>query len=503
MIYRLDGVGPLYEQLYRSIRNAILAGELVSGDRLESTRALARNARVSRNVAIGAYDQLIAEGYIESRRGAGTYVCGVLPDQALNVEATEATEASEASDDAGENRGVMPRLSAWSQRLESSAGGRRLNWALRRPSSPVEFRYGSPNYGDFPHSVWNRIVQKRQTSATIHQLDYGPPEGEPALREALARYLKQSRGVSCSIEQILIVNGSQQGLDLVSRVLIDPGDRVVIEEPHYAGVRWILESVGASLVALDVDDEGLPVDRLRAEVPEARLAVVTPSHQFPSGGVMSRARRQALLDWAASANAIVMEDDYDSEFRYDGLPHEALQALDVDGRVIYSGTFSKVMFPSLRLGYLVLPRPLSAAMTLAKAATDTGTSTLQQLALADFMNEGHFERHLRRMRSKHAVRRKVLLEAIEDELGTRVDIRGANAGLHILLRIPEVPFDESRTLLRKAREEGVGVHSSQPFYLEPPPVCELILGYGALQERDIREGISKLTRAIQGMSLSA
>lgn len=491
MIYRLDGAGPLYEQLYRSIRDAILSGELRPGSRLESTRALSREAGVSRNVAIAAYDQLMAEGYIESRRGAGTFVCARTPDEALRAESPPPAE------DPPPVSATAFRPSAWSRRLEKSAGGRRLNWAIRRPAPPLEFRYGSPNYGDFPHSVWNRIVQRRQAGATIHQLDYGAPEGEPALREALARYLRQSRGVVCEPEQVLIVNGSQQGLDLVSRTLIDPGEPVVIEEPHYAGARWILESAGAALRPVAVDEQGLDTAELRRSIERAKLAVVTPSHQFPAGGVMPPERRRELLDWAAAAGAMILEDDYDSEFRYDGLPHEALQALDREGRVIYSGTFSKVMFPSLRLGYLVLPPQLVRPLTLAKAATDTGTATLQQLALADFMSEGHFERHLRRMRSRHARRRTILLEAIEAELNGRVEVRGANAGLHVLMRIRGLSGEKFRALASRARDEGVGVHSSRPFYLEPPPVCELVLGYGALRERDIREGIRRLARIIE------
>lgn len=491
MIYRLDGNGPLYEQLYRSIRQAILGGELKPGNRLESTRALARNAKVSRNVAIAAYDQLMAEGYIESRRGAGSFVAQTLPDR--NLGGGPPLAPSEA--DPEYRRTFRP--SEWSRRLEQSAGGRRLNWAIRRPTSSIEFRYGSPNYGDFPHTVWNRIVQRRQSGATIHQLDYGPPEGESGLREALAAYLRQSRGVICQADQLLIVNGSQQGLDLVTRVLIDPGDTVVVEEPHYAGARWILESAGARLKAIKVDDAGLDVDRLGKAAPEARLAVVTPSHQFPSGGVMTPGRRRKLLEWAVSADAMILEDDYDSEFRYDGLPHEALQAGDREGRVIYSGTFSKVMFPSLRLGYLVLPPELVRPLTLAKATTDTGTSTLQQAALAEFMTEGHFERHLRRMRSRHGRRREILLESIGAEMGGRVEIQGANAGLHVLMRVPGVPREQVRALTERAREQGVGVHSSLPFYLKPPPVAELILGYGALQERDIREGIRRLAGVIE------
>lgn len=492
MIYRLDGEGPLYQQLYRSIRDAIVSRKLAPGSRLESTRSLARDARVSRNVAIGAYDQLTAEGYIESRQGAGTFVCTTLPEDVLRAKSGERDDAAEEVGDAS----AAFEGSTWLKRLEASARGKRLSWAVRRPTPTIEFRYGSPNYGDFPHTVWNRIMQRRQTGATIHQLDYGPPEGERALREALATYLGQSRGVACTAEQVLIVNGSQQGLDLVTRVLVDPGDTVVIEEPHYAGVRWVLESAGAALRAMAVDEAGLDVERLAKGVKRAKLAVVTPSHQFPSGGVMPVGRRRALLDWARGAGAMVLEDDYDSEFRYDGLPHAALQSLDGEGRVIYSGTFSKVMFPSLRLGYLVLPPRAVEAMVLAKAASDTGSATLQQLALADFLSEGHFERHLRRMRARHAARREAMLEAIGVELNGCVEVRGANAGLHVLVRFPGLPRERTRTLIEKAREAGVGVHSAAPFYLNPPGACELILGYGALKEGDIQEGVKRLAKAV-------
>lgn len=494
MIYRLDGDGPLYLQLYRSVRAAIVSGKLEAGSRLESTRALARNAGVSRNVAIAAYDQLMAEGYLEARRGAGTFVAESLPDAALKAPRQDGGPAQAAP----AQLEAPPRLSEWGRRLGETARGRRLSWAIRRPVSLIEFRYGSPSYSDFPHSIWNRIVQRRVRDSTLHQLDYGPPEGETALREELARHLNRSRGVVCFAEQVLIVNGSQQGLDLVARVLLDPGDAVVIEEPHYAGARWILQAAGAKLRNIPVDEQGLLTKRLRREGKGARLAVVTPSHQFPSGGVMPLERREELLHWAGEVDARILEDDYDSEFRYDGLPLESLQSLDREGRVLYSGTFSKVMFPALRLGYLVLPANLMAAVTAAKAATDTGTATLQQLAVADFMREGHFERHLRRMRTRHGAQRAALLEALGSELGERVQVMGANAGLHVLLRISGLAQERSRRLIERARELGVGLHSAAPFYLNPPAECELVLGYGALSEKDIREGIARLARAVDG-----
>jgi GntR family transcriptional regulator/MocR family aminotransferase len=333
---------------------------------------------------------------------------------------------------------------------------------------------------------------------SVRRLAYQPPGGAVELREALAGYLARARGVVCAPEQIVIVHGSQQAIDLTARLLVDPGDGVVLEEPHYTGFSFCLNAAGAKLLHVPVDDQGLCTDELAA-IEDARLACVTPSHQFPTGAVLSLPRRLALLDWAAQHDAYVLEDDYDGEFRFDGKPIECLQALDHGGRVLYAGTASKLLFPSLRIGWLIAPPDLTPHFVNAKALADTGTASIEQLALADFIREGHLERHARRARNRTAARRVALLEAIEREFGDRARVLGASAGLHVLLQLPDLPAIATRRLRAACRERGVGVYPAATFYARPPEHAELLLGYAALGEGAIREGVARLRDALDAL----
>jgi GntR family transcriptional regulator/MocR family aminotransferase len=328
-------------------------------------------------------------------------------------------------------------------------------------------------------------------------MDYSPPGGFPELREVIAEYVRRSRGVRCTPAQIVIVNGSQQGLDLAARVLLDPGSSVLIEEPHYTGARIVFAAASARIVTAPVDDEGLDLPRRALKKQSARLAYVTPSHQFPTGAIMSLSRRLALLAWAERANAYVIEDDYDSEYRYAGRPVESLQGLDRTGRVIYLGTFSKLMFPALRIGYLVLPDTLVRPFVTAKALTDTGSSTLEQLALADFMREGHFERHIRRSRARNATRRAALLDAVATQLRGRAEVSGANAGIHVLLWLSGVRPAQVGVVTKRAAAQGVGVYPVAPFYVHPPERAGLVLGYASLTAEEIQEGIARLAQVLK------
>ena len=294
---------------------------------------------------------------------------------------------------------------------------------------------------------------------------------------------------------MVVVYGSQQAIDLTARLLVDPGDAVVLEDPHYPGFRLALAAAGARIATLRVDADGLPVARLVAT--DARLVCVTPSHQFPTGAVMPLARRLELLAWARSRGAFVLEDDYDSEFRYDGRPIESLQGLDGGERVLYVGTVSKVMFPALRIGYLVLPETLVEPFLAAKALADTGSATLEQRALAEFVAEGHFERHLRRARTRNAARRAVLLDALAAHLGGAAEVVGANAGLHVVLRLPGRPAREEEAIRRRAARLGVGVYPVSPFQRRPARQAALLLGYASLDEAGIREGVARLARALE------
>jgi GntR family transcriptional regulator / MocR family aminotransferase len=491
MLLPLDGDGPLHRQVYRALRGAILGGTLRPGERMPSTRMIAAESRVSRITAVIAYDQLIAEGYAEPRRGSGTYVAAAL--------------GRDGNSRVRRLRGVPapPRLSAYGRRISAPARGNPPSWAPRPVALPYDFRYGRPAIGDFPHATWRRLVARRARRISLGALDYGPPEGLPELRATLADYLRRARAVVCDESQIVVVNGSQQALDLVARVLLEAGDLVLLEEPHYAGARRVFEGIGARLRALPVGGEGLDIERLSGPGRQFRAAYVTPSHQFPLGVVMSVSRRLALLDWAARTGAYVVEDDYDSEYRYVGRPIESLQGLDRTGRVLYVGTFSKVLFPALRLGYLVLPRPLVDVFRTAKALADTGSSTLEQGALADFMREGHYERHLRRSRARVAARRAALLESVAAHLGERVEVHGVDAGLHVVLRLRDVRRERLAGLIERAAAVGVGVYPATPYYLRPPPQAGLLLGYASLDEGEIRRGIERLGRCLKQAPPSA
>jgi GntR family transcriptional regulator / MocR family aminotransferase len=486
MWLQLDGDGPLYRQAYRALRAAILDGRLPAGERLPSSRVLAREAKLARNTVLQAYEQLVAEGYAESRRGAGTYVVSELPDAAARRARAPRTRAPAAP----------APLSAYAARAVHYFA-RGVSWGRRRPAPRYDFRYGDPAYDDFPHATWCRLLARRARRASERHLSYSDPGGAPELREALAGYLARARGVACEAEDVLVVYGTQQAIDLTARVLIDPGARVIVEEPGYPGIRHALEIAGAEVTALAVDEDGLPTDELAGQ--RARLACVTPSHQFPTGGVLPLARRLALLAWAERVGAFVLEDDYDGEFRYDGRPLESLQALDRSGRVLYAGTVSKVMFPALRIGYLVMPRALREALIAAKAFADTGTAQLEQRVLADFIAQGFFERHLRRARVRNAARRRALLAALTRELGDAVEVVGANAGLHVVAWLGGVLPGELRTLRELAAKRDVGIHPISPFYAARPRRAGILLGYAALDEAAIGEGIHRLALALREM----
>lgn len=476
---------PAYVRLAEGLRRAILDGRFQPGERLPATRAVARALGIARNTVLEAYDQLTAEGYLVARHGSGTFVAPELPDRAFR-----ARRPGTGSPPPGAPLPAQPaKFSAFARRLPAEdpvppMGHGRL---------PFDFRYGTPSFAEFPLAEWRSLTRRILDYPPAELLGYGPAEGLPALRSALARYLQRSRGVRCSAEDLVIVNGSQQALDLAARVLLDPGDAVAMEEPGYSGARAVFEAAGAEIVPVRVDEEGIVV----AELPErARVVYVTPSHQFPTGAVLSAARRMELLAWAWRTGATIIEDDYDSEFRYAGRPLAALQGLDEAGRVVYTGTMSKVLLPALRLGYLVPPPTLKAAIARAKWLTDRHVALLYQAVLAAFIEEGHFERHLRRMRRVYARRRERLLSAIERHLGSRAAVRGTESGIHVMLELPGV--DDSRAVVEAARAAGVGLHSAHIYYAGPPPSsASFVLGYSSLDEPAIEEGVARLGRVVE------
>jgi GntR family transcriptional regulator / MocR family aminotransferase len=491
MFVKLDADGALYDQLYRALRAQILGGRLAAAARVPATRDLARDLGVSRNVAIMAYRQLLDEGYLTARKGAGTFVARELPRHLTTVAARRRPVGARTS--------APIHLSAYARRVREVSHGVQFTWAPRRDVLPYDFRYGPPSFTDFPHETWCRIVARRARRVTIRDLDYGSPEGLPALRQAIAEYAGRARAIACTPDQVLVVNGSQQALDLAARVLVDPGDVVLMEEPHYRGARTVMRAAGAKIETIAVDDHGLRTAELAQRRTLSHLAIVTPSHQFPTGAVMPLGRRLELLAWARRTGACIFEDDYDSEYRYSGRPIEALAALDDSGCVLYAATFSKVMFPSLRLGYMILPERLVEPIRSVKALMDTGGPSLAQAALVDFIREGHFERHLHRTRTRNASRRAAMLEAIERHLGSRAQVTGVNAGLHLMLWLRDLPASRSRELRIRAARAGVGVYPVEPFYLKPPKHVGLLLGYASMPEKQIAEGIRRFAAVVSAL----
>lgn len=466
--------GPRFRQIYQWLRQAILAGTFQPGDRLPATRDLAEQLHVSRTMVLLAYDQLLAEGFVEGKHGSGTFV-----SRALGRNLRKPAE-----------RSARPRLSSFGSAAESVVA--KLNLSGRRSTSArYNFALGRAAVAEFPFEAWRRILIRRAREAPVAELDYGPSAGSLALREAIADHLRRSRAVICDASQVIVVNGSQQALDIAARILLERGDGVVIEDPQYVGARDVFQACGARLQPVPVDREGLRVDRL----PErARLAFVTPSHQFPTGAILPLSRRMKLLEWAKRVDAMVIEDDYDGEFHYEGQPVESLQGLDTEERVLYIGTFSRTIFPALRIGYLVAPKSLVSTFTAAKWLCDRHTPTLEQETLAEFLASGAYERHLRRMRRENNSRRKALLEAIEKYMGNRVEVTGDGAGAHVILWLKRNDTEES--LIAQAAAQGVAVHGISQNYLKPLAQVGLMLGYSRMTEAEIREGIRRLAKGI-------
>ncbi len=474
----------MHRQLYEELRETVLSRRLRAGVRLPSTRALATELRVSRNTVITAFEQLLAEGYVEGKIGSGTYVASRLPDDILCVRARPAPAAAGPPDGRGiSRRGSLMRLA------QSSPSDGVL--------PPRAFRSGLPAIEEFPVELWARIVGRVWRQARREQLAYGEHAGYKPLREAIAEYLREARGVRCEAAQVIVVEGAQQGLDLVARVLLDPGDSIWMEDPGYYGARGAFQAAGARLVAVPVDGEGLVVGEGIRRMESARMAYVTPSHQYPLGHVMSLPRRLALLDWASRAGAWVIEDDYDSEFRFGGRPLAAIQGLDRQGLVIYVGSFSKVLVPALRLGYLVVPPDLVDTCVGARRLMSYHAPTMEQAALAEFLGEGHFARHIRRLRGIYAERQRVLVEEARKRLAGLLEVEPQEAGLSLVGWLPKGIDDEAAH--RHAAAYGVITSPLSRGAIEPQARGGLILGYGVTPPREIREGTRKLEAALRSL----
>jgi GntR family transcriptional regulator/MocR family aminotransferase len=469
--------------LYDWFRQAITSGQLRPGQRLPSTRNLAAELKISRMPVLGAFDQLLAEGYLETFVGAGTRVARSIPDEMASPPAMKARKGPQGPAGMQAPRPMSRRGLALTRAPEQS-------WL----DNLGAFRVSLPALDHFPIGIWSKLVARHSREPQTGIMAYGHAMGYLPFREAIAEYLGAVRGVRCDATQILVTTGSQQALQISAQVLLDPKDRVWIEEPGYPGARQAFMTVGAQLIPVRVDEDGMNIAEATRRGSDARVVYVTPSHQYPMGMTMSATRRMLLLKWAMRSGAWIIEDDYDSEYRFGSRPIASLQGLDTNDRVIYVGTFSKVLFPALRLGYVVVPKDLMPAFSAARDAADIFSQTLYQAVLTDFIREGHFARHIRRMRMLYMERRRALVNAIQVELGDKLEVIGAEAGMHLVALLP--PGTDDVAVSRKAAQESISAIPLSTCYLKRPARVGLILGYGGVNAHQIHEGIRKLRTTI-------
>jgi GntR family transcriptional regulator/MocR family aminotransferase len=463
-------------EIYRQLRGAIGDGRLRPGDALPPTRHLAHRLTVSRMTVTVAYDRLAAEGFVTSRVGAGTFVS--------EYAARRSGMLSRRGD------GVLHARSIWNS----------INLPTAFASAArYDFRTGLPDPSLFPHRTWRRLVGRSMRSAGSAAGVYQEPAGQHELRAAIARHVGIFRGVTTEADNVTITNGTQQALDVLARVLLAPGDTIAVEDPGYQPPRRLFESLGIRVIGIPVDRDGLVVDALPRRL---RLVYVTPSHQYPLGVCMTLARRQALLTWAERNNAAIIEDDYDSEFRFSGRPLEALQALDRSGRVIYIGSFSKAMLPTLRLGFIAAPPSLSSAVQKAKFVSDWHTSTLAQEALARFIDEGGYARHIRRLSVQYRARHDKIAETLRRDFARHLELVPSSTGLHLTAFATHATPDQIAAVSDQAADAGVAFHPLSFFVVGNRPLAGVVLGYGAIAISDIDEGLRILRTCFSRLQAS-
>ncbi len=466
---------PLHRQIYDAYREAILRGNLRPGQKVPSSRDLARDIEVSRFPILHAYTQLLAEGYFVSSLGAGTFVSNSLPEQVMSVKGPVRDSLPRASGP----RPVAHRSSLFPV-FEGSPSLR--GWGA--------FGVHQPAFDQFPFKTWASLVYSHSRNPKAHALHHVDPLGSERFRQAICSYLRTARAVNCEPGQIMVVSGSQQALDLTARVLLDPGSPVWVEEPGYILERTMLTAAGCRIIPVPVDREGMNVAAGIAKCRMARAAFVTPSHQYPLGSTMSASRRLQLLNWAQSSGAWIIEDDYDSEYRYESRPITSLQGLDVNARVIYIGTFSKVMLPSLRIGYIVIPADLVERFVSVRVTMDIFPPYLYQEVLADFMNMGHFGRHLRKMRQLYGGRRTMLVKSLQSEFGDMLEVHGAEAGMHLAVTLPKGMRDKE--IAAQAAREDLWLWPLSPSYFGNKPRQGFILGFGSTPADQIPRAVGRL-----------
>jgi len=472
----------LHRQVYRELVQLILSGRLRPGARLPSSRMLADDLGVARNTVLLAIEQLLSEGYVETRHGAGTYVSRELPDRSPLRWRSHAVQQAR-----------RPRLARRVRSLVAPANRPLPTHGLLRP--------GEPDCAGFPLALWARLLAESWRAPARTMLLGEDPAGHPPLRAAIAEYLAAVRGVGGTAGHVIIVSGIRQALAIAARLLLDPGDRVWLENPGYPGLRGPLVAAGAKLVPVEVDAEGLSLHAAQGAAPRPRLVCIAPSHQYPLGMTMSVARRLALLEYARQVNAWIFEDDYDSEWRYAGRPLAAMQGLDQDGRVLYAGTFSKILFPSIRLGYIVLPEQLVEPFLAARQALDDQPAVLAQPALAAFIAGGHLAAHLRRQRRRYQARQELLLAAARRHLGGLIEVGADPGGMHLVGYLhPDLAGRmDDREASRRAAAAGIAAPPLSSHWIGHARGQGLLLGYTALPERQIDAVVGRLAKALSAL----
>jgi GntR family transcriptional regulator/MocR family aminotransferase len=477
---------PLHKQIYDGFLSVIVDGNMRPGQRVPSSRTLSIELGISRIPVLNAYAQLLAEGYFESRKGAGTFVSESLPES-LTICEDKTPQPTQASSG--------PRPVA-----------RRALLLTRYDRAPWVGGFGAfsvhqPAFDHFPFPIWSSLITRHSKSPRFSQIHNTDPRGSETCREAICTYLRTARAVHCDPSQVMVVAGSQQALEISARVLLGNGSPVWIEEPGYRLARSVFQGAGCRLVPVPVDEDGMNVSAGIKQCAKARAAYVTPSHQYPLGSTMSASRRMQLLNWAQVTGSWIIEDDYDSEYRFESMPISSLQGLDRNARVIYIGTFSKVLFPSLRLGYIVIPPDLMDHFVAVRAAMDIFPPYLHQEAITDFMREGHFARHIRRMRLLYSERRTALVESIREQFGSRLEIHGSQAGMHLAVTLPKGLSD--REIATRAARKGLWLWPLSPSYLGAVPRQGFVLGFGNTAVEDMSHAVAQMRAEIFRMNAAA
>lgn len=482
-----DGDQPIYRQLTDWLKRAIETGRLAGGTKLPSTRIFAKELGVSRNTVLQAFESLTEEGYLSSRVGAGTFV---LDPGVILAAAEEATAAPVARNPRGGRRDGDARsgypfrsLSLRGKRLIGSSTG---EFSVR----PTPFMPDLPDIREFPIRTWMRLLNETSGRLTGQILSESSSAGYEPLRHAIAQYLRAGRGLLCEDEQVIVTTGTQQGLDLICRMVIDPGDPVWLEEPTYIGTRTIVRANGGALFPVPVDGDGLDIERAMDRCPNPKLVLVSPSRQYPLGSMMSQARRECLVGLAKRSGTWIVEDDYDNEFIYGGNAVPPLFSLDKEARTFYVGTFSKTLLPSFRLGYIVVPADLVGAFSVARAVVDRHASLIEQMVLSEFMNRGLFVSHIRRMRSLYSSRRKLLSDGLQEMFGADALETSAESGTHLIMAL--APGAGDRRLARQFAQRGIVMRPLSPYYLTNTPREGLLFGFSAFNEAELVRAFESL-----------